>query len=171
MEEGAGGDADKPGRRRRKLNSLERGKLRDSIRGSKKFQDSKHDLGVIRDCIRDLEIESEQFSLKNTKPVIKFYGSYNEMLSLLMLRQGGLDKKADHKVHSEAFKADPAHFSFVETGQEVPEESFDENMIDLTPDSKGIANTIANQTASGGFTAHVAQFKKVKSRVIQDFCK
>ena len=56
------------------------------MRGSTKFHDSKFNLGVINECIEDLNIQSEAFKLKNTKPAIKFYGSYNEMLSLLVLR-------------------------------------------------------------------------------------
>ena len=113
------GDTPSPTRRRRKLGALELGKLRDAIRGSVKFHDSKHDLGVIRECIEDLDIQSEAYKLKNTKPVIKFYGSYNEMLSMLLLRQGGLKGKSDpsNVLHDEFFKTNPAEFSFAETGQ------------------------------------------------------
>ena len=69
-----------PTRRARKLSTMHRGMLRDKLRGSTKFHDSKYDLGVIRERIEDLQIKSEGYRLKHTKPVIKFYGSYNEML-------------------------------------------------------------------------------------------
>ena len=109
---------------------------------------------MIRECIEDLDIQSESYKLKNTKPVIKFYGSYNEMLSMLLLRQGGLKGKSDpsNVLHDEFFKTNPAEFSFAETGQQEVEEDFDEKMIDLTPNSQGQTNPMLNQTAGGGFS-------------------
>ena len=142
--------------------------MRDALRGSTKFHDSKHDLGVIRECIEDLDIQSEGFKLKNTKPIIKFYGSYNEMLQMLLLRQGGLGggEKSGQTQMQEAFKTNPAEFSYEETGQQVLEEDFDEKMIDMTPNSMGQTNTVLNQTQSGGFTQHIAQFNSIKSKEI-----
>ena len=93
-----------------------------------------------------MDIQSEGFKLKNTKPIIKFYGSYNEMLQMLLLRQGGLGEKSGQTQMQEPFKTNPAEFSYEETGQKVFEEDFDEKMIDMTPNSMGQTNTVLNQT-------------------------
>ena len=115
-----------PTRRARKINTMDRSLLRDSLKGSTKFLGPKYDLGVIRECIEDLQIQSDTYKLKNTKPVIKFYGSYNEMLQLLMMRQGGVGENDWSPNIFDTFMSKPANFSAAETGQEVYDEDFDE---------------------------------------------
>ena len=62
---------DSPTRRpskRKTLNSLDRGSLVDKLRGSAKFKETKHDLGIINNCLKELQVESETYKLKPTKP-------------------------------------------------------------------------------------------------------
>ena len=65
---------------RRLVNSLDRKKLLDKMRGSVKFNDSKHDLGLIKQAFDDIKSQSKDYELKNTKPASKYYGSYTEMM-------------------------------------------------------------------------------------------
>ena len=75
--------------------------------------------------------------MKQTKPVMGYYGSYKEMLQMMMIRQkGNKSKKQENKERfAETFKANTADFSFVETGQEIFDDDIDERMLDLTPNS------------------------------------
>ena len=43
-------------------------------------------------------------------------------------------------------------------------DDFDEQKIDLTPNSQGKTNTMLNQTESDGFTQHLAKFNNIKSK-------
>ena len=105
----------------KKLNTLDRGQLRDALKGSSKFLDAKANLGIIKDCIDDVTKQGESFTLKGVKHPVKFYGSYTEMLQLLVLRQldpsiinGQLNvKKSMHR----NLKTHPVEYGLIETGQ------------------------------------------------------
>lgn len=68
------------------------------------------------------------------------------MLQNMLLRNGGkkTKKQVQKERFGETFKTNAQDFSFVETGQEIIDEAIDENMLDLTPNSKGKSNTLQN---------------------------
>jgi hypothetical protein len=102
--------------------------IRQNLRGSTKFFDSNTDLSIIKQCVDDVQVMSDSYKLKNTKPKLKFYGNFHEMLQLLLLRQ--LDPNIlDGKLHLKEsmhkdFRTNPIDFSKVETGQEPIDEAF-----------------------------------------------
>lgn len=157
----------------KKVNPLDRGFLRDKLKGSHKFHEPKREIDMLNDCDHELEIQSKDYTLRHTKPVTMHYGSYTEMLQLMKLRQSGKKKKVLKKERfGETLNAKVVDFSLAETGQETVAEDLDEKMIDLTPNSAGKPNTHLNQTmASGGFTERASLFSKVSSKKIQDYCK
>ena len=70
-----------------------------------------------------------------------FYGTFQEMLTLLLLRQLDPNILDDNLKFKESmhknFKTNPVDFSKLETGQEPIDDGIDLRMIDLTPDSVG----------------------------------
>ena len=51
-----------------------------------KFKGTNFDLNLIQECCDKLDQDSNDFKLNSSKPVIKYYGGYSEMLTLIMLR-------------------------------------------------------------------------------------
>ena len=96
---------------------MERGLLRDQLRGSRRFNEPKHDLNIIKKCIEDVNDQASDYKLKHTKPKVEYYGSYTEMLHLLLIRHGSNKKPARIREDlNKTFKTNPADFSHVETG-------------------------------------------------------
>ena len=69
-----------------KSDRLHRMMLMRGQHGHTKFNGTNFDLNLIQECCDKLDKESNDFKLNNSKPVIKYYGGYSEMLQLLMLR-------------------------------------------------------------------------------------
>ena len=109
-----------------------------TVRGSAKFQNIGRKLEIIHEAQKNVDTELETYKLRRTKPPMIYYGSYGEILQQLCTttKKKIKTKKTSHKEQfSEKLKVVPVDFSYMETGQMVAKADFDDEKIDLTPDS------------------------------------